>query len=900
MKIMKNRLFLFCFFIVAVLPLWADESTTLAAFLDRIGGEGAASRFITAVEPAMAQDGADTFTISAADGKPCVKGSSVLAVTTGVNWYLNHYAHINISWNQLAVDLTQVDLPLPDSEETHVCSADYRYYLNYCTFGYSMTTWTWERWQQEIDWMALHGINMPLQIVGLEEVWRRVLVQYGYTDDEAKAFAAGPAFTAWWGMNNLEGWGGTTDDAWFARQARLGRMIADREREMGMQPVLPGFAAIVPSDFTKKNPGYASESQGNWGGSFLRPYIMDPSTDKFPEVAARYYEALHAVLGDSRYYSMDPFHEGGAISSGKYAEGYRAIFDAMQASCGDTSKWVIQQWQWAGYQAKSLTAVPSGRLIVLDLFSDGNPCFDTYRGYTPQEAIYCTIPNFGGRTGMMARLATVAKDYYTYKKRYTSVKGIGAAPEAIESVPVYYDLIFELPWRATQPNVTQWVVDYALARYGQENEDAARAWDALRTTALNETNGVQGPHEAVMCGRPALSMNAVSSWGSSKVFYNQQKFTGAAFDLMKAAAAIGTSGHTGALNMSYDLTDVVRQVMSDYSLTLLAAIQSASGDLRSDLFKSRKDLFLRMILDTDRLLATNRLFRLGNWTETARLAAMEVEGATTATPDWFELDNARTLITTWGDRGPCEWGLRDYSYRQWQGMLRDYYYPRWNYYFNHAEGKLSTPSAGWFYSEWNWAHELQGEWGASAKGTKMKTSRTYYSAVPEGDTYTVAAEVLGRYVIPIAKSATSTAYAYRGLENNMRNSFTVTAEGASLTFPVDFQPEEVKALSVDFDNDTKFGADESVSGTLTIPVPAAFTPKKVKGTLELTDGTLIIFGADLSQAVAESIVPLSATSCQLLTSYALSGQTLPSSPLKAKPQGAPVYVQSGRKYLAVE
>ena len=80
-----------------------------------------------------------------------------------------------------------------------------------------MSTWTWERWQQEIDWMALHGINMPLQIVGLDVVWKKLLTQdLGYTDDEANQFIAGPCFQAWWGMNNLEGWGGPNPDWWYA------------------------------------------------------------------------------------------------------------------------------------------------------------------------------------------------------------------------------------------------------------------------------------------------------------------------------------------------------------------------------------------------------------------------------------------------------------------------------------------------------------------------------------------------------------------------------------------------------------------------------------------------------------------------------------------------------------
>lgn len=77
-----------------------------------------------------------------------------------------------------------------------------------------MATWNRERWEKKIDWMALHGVNMPLQIIGLETVWKHFLMQhYGYTEDEAEDFVPVPAFTTWWGMNNLEGWGGDTADA---------------------------------------------------------------------------------------------------------------------------------------------------------------------------------------------------------------------------------------------------------------------------------------------------------------------------------------------------------------------------------------------------------------------------------------------------------------------------------------------------------------------------------------------------------------------------------------------------------------------------------------------------------------------------------------------------------------
>ena len=29
--------------------------------------------------------------------------------------------------------------------------------------------WDWARWERELDWMALHGINLPLAFVG--ECW---------------------------------------------------------------------------------------------------------------------------------------------------------------------------------------------------------------------------------------------------------------------------------------------------------------------------------------------------------------------------------------------------------------------------------------------------------------------------------------------------------------------------------------------------------------------------------------------------------------------------------------------------------------------------------------------------------------------------------------------------------
>ena len=192
----------------------ATPQEAIKGLLNRIGGAGAADKFVTVIDETLDDaNGKDVFIITSQDGKPCIKGNNQLAVATGINWYLNHHAHINLTWNNLTTDLTSVTLPVPAGEEVHECNAKYRYDFNTCTFSYSMAFWTWERWQQEIDWMALHGINAPLNLVGLDVVTRKFLRELGVSENDINAYIAGPGFIAWFAMNNLEGWGGTINSA---------------------------------------------------------------------------------------------------------------------------------------------------------------------------------------------------------------------------------------------------------------------------------------------------------------------------------------------------------------------------------------------------------------------------------------------------------------------------------------------------------------------------------------------------------------------------------------------------------------------------------------------------------------------------------------------------------------
>ena len=843
-----------------------ENPAAVVALIKRVGGENAAEQFKFVLDPSINSKN-EVFVIGGEDGKVLIKGTTISAITTGIGWYLNNYAHINIAWNSLNektvsgeayADLSNI--PVPTGEERRTSDAMYRYYLNTCTFGYSMTSWTWKRWQQEIDWMALHGINMPLQLVGMEEVWRKFLTmeeggkrKYGYTDEAAKAFVAGPAFIAWWAMNNLEGWGGTApgsksgynnlagaggvqDDAWYARQKNLAKQITDRQRELGMQPVLPGWSGMVPTNFASKS-GYATRGNGgNWAGDFVRPLLLSVGNANYAEIAADYYKCLHEVMGESRYYSMDPFHEGGGAGT---MEDYEALYAAMETA-KPGSQWVIQQWQWSATQKYSLTAVPAGRLIVLDLFSDGSPAFDGYNGYAPQDAVFCAIPNFGGRSGLMGRLNNLADNYFKFKGKYASIKGIGAAPEAIEQTPVTYDLIFQLPWMGTKPDVAGWVANYSIARYGVENTEVQAAWELLRQGVLNYgADGIQGPVEDVWAARPNLAANKASSWGKTLAnamgTYTKERqlmLIDATYKLLAQNAAI--TGEVYRSNYLYDIVEFGGGVMADYAYYLLLGIKEAKEASNTTLYEARRDAFLQIIRDMDTFRGTNLNFRLGKWTQEARAAAQEAIdlGATAANADWYEYNNARTILTTWSSPGT---NLTDYSYRSWQGLLNDFYLPRWEAYFAADCGSLEYK-----FFEWNWAHGMThavGQTGISSTpltaGQQGHTAS--YTREPQGNTVEEANKMLGKYIIPL-KTDNGTTYAYRYLTNTLSAEYKVEgAEGGTINLS--------KFFLANIDGATVTG--DFINGTANdikaVPVKSGIAGNTYDAVMTLTDGTVVNF-----------------------------------------------------------
>lgn len=713
--------------------------------LERIDA-GASKKFKTELKKADR----DFFELDQQGDRVVVRGNSWVNIAVGINWYLKYHAGIHLSWNGMSCKLP-AKLPRIETPERHETDLKLRYDFNYCTFSYSMAFWDWERWQQEIDWMALHGVNMPLAIVGMESVWRNMLLKLGYDAEGVGKFIAGPAFIAWWAMNNLEGWGGPLPESWYSQQEALQKKILSRMKELGMHPVLPGYCGMMPHDANERL-GLNVTDGGRWNG-YVRPANLAATDSRFDEIADLYYSELTKLYGKADYYSLDPFHESKDDSSVNYAAAGQKLMAAMKRANGN-AKWVVQGWT-ENPRSEMIDGLPAGDLLILDLFSECRPMWGIAsvwkrpEGYGKHQWLFCMLENFGANVGLHGRMDQLIDNFYQTKGNplAAELKGVGFTMEGSENNPVMFELMSELPWREQRFTKEEWVAGYVKARYGVDDPAINQAWQILASTIYNcpAGNNQQGPHESVFCGRPSLNNFQVKSWSKMRNYYDPAATLQAAC-LMASVA----DKYRGNNNFEYDLVDITRQALADQGRRqYLATIADYNAFARNE-FKHDARRFLDMILLQDKLLATRTEFRLGHWTEAARSL-----GTNAAEKDLYEW-NARVQITTWGNRECADKGkLRDYAHKEWQGILRDFYYPRWDTYMKaladqmeaHSRPDLNAlgggPNSNKTSTELFEMARPAGpeiDWYAMEEPWTLRTDE--YSATPEGNPVDMAKEVI--------------------------------------------------------------------------------------------------------------------------------------------------------------
>ncbi|ELC8436438.1 discoidin domain-containing protein [Clostridium perfringens] len=685
---------------------YANEKTLneIKNLVGRVIGREFKDKFIFEIRDQL--NGNDVFEVSdSGDGKVLIKGNNGVSLASGFNYYLKNYC--NVSYNPIMGSNLKMPETMPSVGERVVIDTPYehRYALNFCTYSYTMSFWDWDQYEEFLDWCAMNGVNLVLDIIGQEEVLRRTLNEFGYSDEEVKEFISGPAYFAWFYMQNMTGFGGPLPNDWFEQRAELGRKMHDRMQSFGINPVLQGYSGMVPRDFKEKNQEAQTISQGGWCGfdrpDMLKTYVNEGEADYFQKVADVFYEKQKEVFGDvTNFYGVDPFHEGGNTGDLDNGKIYEIIQNKMIEHDND-AVWVIQNWQGNPSNNKLEGLTKKDQAMVLDLFSEVSPDWNRLEE-RDLPWIWNMLHNFGGRMGMDAAPEKLATEIPKALANSEHMVGIGITPEAINTNPLAYELLFDMAWTRDQINFRTWTEDYIERRYGKTNKEILEAWNIILDTAYKKRNDYyQGAAESIINARPGFGIKSASTWGHSKIVYDKSEFEKAIeifaknYDEFKDSDAF-----------LYDFADILKQLLANSAQEYYEVMCNAYNNGNGEKFKFVSGKFLELIKLQERVLSTRPEFLIGNWIEDARTMLKDSDDWT---KDLFEF-NARALVTTWGSRNNADGGgLKDYSNRQWSGLTEDYYYARWEKWINGLQAELDggakAPNIDWFKMEYDWVNK---------------------------------------------------------------------------------------------------------------------------------------------------------------------------------------------------
>ena len=682
-----------------------------SAFFSETAHERSARKLAKRVVPSYAgsidfmqtDDTVDVFSIYSKGKKLVIEGNNAISMATGLNHYLKNYCGVTMPWYAFEPVEYPAEMPVVDTPERVQAKVKDRFFLNYCTFGYTMPWWKWEDWERLIDWMAMNGINMPLANTGQEAVWQKVWRKHGLSDEDIRAYFTGPAHLAWHRMCNIDHYDGPLPQNWIDSQVELQKKILKRERAFGMRPVLQAFGGHVPEQLKEIYPDAQITDIPFWGTfpSENLCHFLAPMDSLYAVIQRDYMTEQEKMFGTDHIYGVDLFNEVEAPSwdPETLAEISRSAYESM-VSVDSEAVWLQMGWMfyydrehWTPENVKAyLQAVPQGKVVILDYYLEHTPVWTLTDKFYGQPYILCYLGNFGGNTRLAGNFHQASERIEdALANGGDNMCGIGSTLEGFGINQPIYEFVLDKAWE-TGISDDEWVRTLALRRAGCRDVRAENVWKTLTDSIY--IAGSFSSQTPLPCARPCLE----GYWHWTSI-HNTRYDNSTLVRAWKELLEVPSDRYT----YHSDVVILGTQALGNHFAVLRDGFTAAYR--QRDLAKAQEvaGMMRQLLDDLDALVSCDTQFSLKRWLDDASACAQTPEEAA------YYRRNARTIITVWGDSKT----LLDYATRLWGGLMESYCAPRWEMYIDEI---LSCIEEGREYDQEALFERLTGfekDWAAS-------------------------------------------------------------------------------------------------------------------------------------------------------------------------------------------
>ena len=677
----------------------------------------------------------DVFELSSKGGKIIIKGTNANSMAVGLNHYLRYNCNAVYSW----FDYEPMTMPkrLPKVEGTIRNSARVkdRFFLNYCTYGYTMPWWKWDEWEHFIDWMALNGVNMALAITGQESIWYQIWTEMGLSDEEVRAYFCGPAHLPWHRMINLDRWNGPLPMAWLDGQEALQKQIVARERELGIRPILPAFSGHVPAELARIYPDAPIKELKPWEHfpADCACSLLDPMSDLFAEIQKKFIDRQAEVYGTDHIYGIDLFNE---VTPPSWEPEYlgrvsRQVYESLKAA-DEEAVWLQMAWlffygkaNWTPERIEAyLTSFPKERQILLDYHCEHTEVWRETESFYGVPYIWNYLGNFGGNSHLNGSFRVIDERFETsLTNGGENMCGIGCTLEAMDCNPYVFEYVLEKAWDfELHRDVDAWVRALAERRTGKADENAYKAWETLLNTIYVDDRP-SALKQQMLNFRPVFN-----DWAWT---YNSPALDEDIVNLRTALDYLLEADGSG-VSYSFDVANIARQYLTNVFNAGFRDYEIAVKEGKRDIMDEKSTLMLGILDDLEAITATQEYFLAGKWIEDAR------SWGTTEEEELFYEREARNIITTWAGKG--HQSLNDYARRTCNGLISSYYKPRWEKFFKDVADRMDQGKG--FHMEQYLIYkdqitDFEMEWWQECIGEFISS--------PEGDSKKIVKEVIRKY-----------------------------------------------------------------------------------------------------------------------------------------------------------
>ena len=664
-------------------------------------------------------DGCDCYEIYSELKKVVLAGNSNLSVAMAYYRYLNEFCNVVITSGDYDISYIATT-PLPEEKITHTVKQKIRARTSYEMFSLEGNYWGFDRWEKEIDFMAMHGINTAIQPVGFDGVLFRTLCDIGMDEKLCAEFSSGPAFLMRQLTGNVAGTNSVNSKEYLERKIYIGKKITEREKHLGITPVFPAMMPSIPFSLRRKYIKMDIFKAPLWHN--LPPiFYMKPDNAFFGIFNRKFLEFQRELLGETSSYFVEPLYD---VPKKGYNSHLVSLGKALNELFEEFDEKAVCYTHMSSINEDFFKKVSLDRFIIINDSDEEKPSL-----LSGKKHLVAIKGNRYGRTGLCGDIGKISSNPYAVSKN-ENLLGTAVELDTFSENPIFCEAVLSAIKTDKAFDADELVKTYAKKRYRTD----AFADEIIRLKNLcYNTDDCAG---SIICARPSTKLKHTAPFDTLERKYDFKAIYNIAKDIVEKDA-------TKNDKMRLDIVSLIRQFLSEFAYPVYLTATEFFKDENAGDYEQASNLFLEICEDMDRILKTQESTNLSTVYEKAHELGNNKE-------ETQAIDiNFLMYHTVWGpiDRSI----LYDTAWTEIGGMVKDFYAQRWFMYFRALAAYFDNPKK---LKDFSKRQPLdRNEYNGSYQHKRLTLFENNFlenyiprkDGIAEEDTVEVAKEILAKY-----------------------------------------------------------------------------------------------------------------------------------------------------------